>query len=73
MKRPNRQGNSDAMFVTNVYDPILAAIKSKDAKKAWEGFELGRAACMSCHGTEQVSYMNNRPLSRCTEAPSRRP
>jgi hypothetical protein len=72
MKRPKRQPNSDAMFVKNVYDPILAAIKSKDAKKAWEGFELGRAACMSCHEAEQVGFMNNQPLFRRTENPPKK-
>jgi hypothetical protein len=72
MKRPKRQPNADAMFVKNVYDPILAAIKSKDAKKAWEGFELGRAACMSCHEAEQVGFMNNQPLFRRTELPPKK-
>ncbi len=72
MKRPKRQPNSDAMFVNNVYGPILAAIKSKDAKKAWEGFELGRAACMSCHEAEQVGFMNNQPLFRRTENPPKK-
>jgi mono/diheme cytochrome c family protein len=69
MKRPKRQPNADAMFVQNVYDPILAAIKSKDAAKAWDGFDLGRQACMACHVAEQVGFMNEQPLFRRTEKP----
>jgi hypothetical protein len=72
MKRPKRQPNADAMFVKNVYDPILAAIKSKDSKKAWDGFDLGRNACMACHVAEQVGFMNEQPLFRRTEFPPKK-
>lgn len=60
------------MFVNNVYDPILVPIKWKNPKRAWEGFEMGRAACMSCHEEEQVGFMNNQPLIRRAENPPKK-
>lgn len=72
MKRPKRQPNSDAMFIKNVYDPILASFKTKDANKAWEGFDLGRNACMACHVAEEVGFMNDQPLFRRTAFPPKK-
>lgn len=69
MKRPKRQANADALFVNGAYQPVLDAFKSKDSKKAWEGFKLARNTCQSCHEAEKVGFINNQPLFRKTAAP----
>jgi hypothetical protein len=72
MKRPKRQPNADAMFVNNIYEPVLAAIKSGDQKKAWDGFDLARSACMACHEAEKVGFMNDQPVFRNTAKPPKK-
>jgi len=72
MKRPKRQANADALFVNGAYAPVLDAFKSKDAKRAWEGFALARKTCQSCHEAEKVGFINNQPLFRKTAAPPRK-
>lgn len=67
LKRPKRQENSDAMLVTTVWESVNQSFKSKDAQKAWDGFQLTRQACMSCHEAEKVAFMNNQPMFRRTE------
>lgn len=67
LKRPKRQANSDAMFLKNVFEPMQAALKAKDEKKAWDNFGTVRLACMSCHEAEKVTFMNNQPMFRRTE------
>lgn len=68
-RRPKRKTNADAIFIGKAFEPALAAIKSGDAAKAWEGFAQVRAACMACHEAEKVGFMNNQPLFRKTEKP----
>jgi cytochrome c553 len=71
LKRPLRQPNSQAMFVDNIFQPTLAAFRAGNSAKAWEAFQTARAACMSCHEAERVTYMNNQALFRLTEQPAR--
>lgn len=68
-RRPKRKANADAIFIGKAFEPALAAIKSGDAAKAWEGFASVRTACMACHEAEKVAFMNNQPLFRKTEKP----
>jgi hypothetical protein len=72
MKRPKRRANADALFVNGAYEPVLEAFKSKDATKAWGGFEQARSTCQACHDAEKVGFVNNQPLFRRTATPPRK-
>lgn len=65
-RRPRRQANADREFVQKVYDPVLAAFRSRDAARARTAFGEARAACMACHEAERVAFMNDQPLFRRT-------
>ena len=69
LKRPARQANADAMFLDQNWGEVNAAFESRNAEEAWDGFDLARSACMSCHIAEGVEYMNDQPLFSNTEAP----
>jgi hypothetical protein len=69
MVSPGRGPNTDALFLTPVFAPSLAALKSRDPAKAWQGFIQGRQACLSCHDAEKVGYMNNQPMFAKTAVP----
>lgn len=65
-RRPRRQANADKEFVQKVYDPVLAAFRSRDPSRARAAFGEARAACMACHEAERVAFMNDQPLFRRT-------
>lgn len=65
-RRPRRQANADKEFVQRVYEPVLAALRSRDAARARAAFGEARAACMACHEAERVAFMNDQPLFRRT-------
>lgn len=70
-RRPRRQASADREFVEKAYEPVLAAIRTRDAARAWAGFAEGRRACMACHEAERVAFMNEQALFRRTAAPPR--
>lgn len=67
LKRPNRRPNAEGIFLGGVYEEVAAAFKTKDANKAWEGFDLARGACMSCHEAENLGFMNQSAIFARTE------
>lgn len=69
LKRPKRQANADAIFLDQTWGEVQQAFESGDPAAAWEAFDLGRAACMSCHLAEDVGYMNDQSLFTDTEVP----
>jgi hypothetical protein len=69
-RRPKRQANADKVFLTPLFDAVLADVKSGDADKAWDAFAKVRDGCQSCHEAEKVPYINNQPLFRRTEKPA---
>lgn len=62
IKRPARRGNAEALFLRPLYDSVLEDFQSDDADQAWRGFMAVREACMSCHITEDVAFMNEQPM-----------
>lgn len=72
LKRPARRPNAQAMFLESIYDEVRQTFATRNAAQAWSGFELGRGACMSCHGAENLAWINDQPLFRNTEQRPRR-
>jgi cytochrome c553 len=70
-RRPRRQPSADREFLGKVYEPVLAALRSGDAQRAWAGFAEARTACMACHDAERVGFMNQQALFRRTANPPR--
>ncbi|MDD2761470.1 MAG: hypothetical protein PHH11_14415 [Methylomonas sp.] len=62
LKRPARQANSDTIFLNATWGEVKEAFGTKDAEKAWAGFEKAKNACMACHAAESMHYMNNQAL-----------
>lgn len=62
LKRPGRQANSDKLFLDKVWPEVQSALASGEPKRAWQGFETAKAACLTCHVAEDVGFMNNQPL-----------
>lgn len=62
LKRPARQANSDAILLNGTWDAVRGALASRDARKAWAGFERAKAACQACHAAESVPWMNDQPM-----------
>ncbi|MEM7121712.1 MAG: hypothetical protein AAF563_10575 [Pseudomonadota bacterium] len=69
LKRPDRQANSEAFFLDSTWADVKEDFESRDPKIAWEGFDLARTACMTCHEAENIAYMNEQPLFIDTEVP----
>ncbi|WP_052265460.1 hypothetical protein [Ruegeria sp. ANG-R] len=67
LKRPARQANADAILLNDNWAAILADFESRDIGRAWEGFDVARSTCMSCHEAENVGWMNDQPLFLTTE------
>ncbi len=67
MKRPARRKSTEAFFLEEVWQSVHDDIASRDRNRAWEGFAMGRSACMSCHNAERVEFLNRQPLFRNTE------
>lgn len=72
LKRPARKANADAFLLDQNWAVVDAAFKSRNKAKAWDGFELARNSCMSCHEAEKVGFMNNQPLFHNTMPPAKR-
>jgi cytochrome c1 len=62
LKRPARRANADAIFLNSTWGEVKAAFESRDKAKAWTGFTVARAACMSCHEAEKLPEMNGQAL-----------
>lgn len=69
LKRPNRRPNAEAMFLDTTWDAVAREFKTKDAAKAWSGFELARSSCMACHEAEKLGFMNQQALFERTASP----
>jgi hypothetical protein len=72
MKRPAREENAKAIFLDDLWQSVYDEIASRDHNRAWEGFDMARDSCMSCHTAEKVEFVNNQPLFRNTEPPKLR-
>lgn len=62
LKRPKRRANADLILLDKAWQEVNDAIRTKDAKVAWAGFDKAKNACMACHAAEAVPYMNDQPL-----------
>lgn len=61
-KRPARQANAEALFLTPVWADVEGDLKSGDPARAWRGFARAKTACQACHTAEKVEYMNNQEV-----------
>lgn len=68
LRRPAREANAVAIFLTGPWVSAGEALASKDKVKAKKQFLLARAACMACHIAERVPFMNDQPKFRNTVA-----
>jgi cytochrome c1 len=71
-KRPARKANAEAFLRDHNWTEVDGAFKSRDKANAWDGFELARNSCMSCHEAEKVTFVNNQSLFHDTEPPAKR-
>ena len=62
VKRPARRANAEALFLTGPYGDALTRFQSGDPQQAWDGFDIAKAACQSCHVAEGVPFMNDQPV-----------
>lgn len=67
-RRPARRANAEALFLSH-WEEVRADIESRDATRAWSGFNRATTACQSCHQAENVEHMNNQPLFDLRRAP----
>jgi hypothetical protein len=66
LRRPAREANAVAIFLTGPWVSASEALASKDKVKAKKQFLLARSACMACHIAEKVPFMNDQPKFRRT-------
>jgi hypothetical protein len=66
MKRPNRTPNAEAMFLTNDWRLLDAALKAGDGAAVRKTFLAERQACLACHVAEGMAFLNETPIFRGT-------
>lgn len=66
LKRPARKANADALLLNSTWGEVNNALRTKNSRQAWAGFEKAKNACMACHAAESVPYMNRQPLFELT-------
>ncbi|MCC5880720.1 MAG: hypothetical protein JJU03_12580 [Idiomarina sp.] len=64
MKRPDRRENAQAMFLDTAWKELAEALQDPDEHDVRGAFTQAKAACMACHGAEEVPFMNDQPLFR---------
>ena len=66
LRRPGRESNAIDVFLSGPFKPLLTALESKDSAKSKEAFLAARDACIKCHESERVPFMNDQALFRRT-------
>lgn len=64
MKRPDRGENAQAMFLDTAWETLAEALQAPEEHDVRAAFTEAKAACMACHGAEEVPFMNHQPLFR---------
>lgn len=69
MKRPARTKNMEGMFLeSGEWQSMREALVSRDGRKMREEFRVIRQACMECHVTERVKFLNDSSVFQRTES-----
>lgn len=68
LRRPDRQTNSDAIFLDTAWATLDDALAANDAAASRDAFLAARNACMTCHVAEERPYFNDQRLFRDTAA-----
>ncbi|MBD25634.1 MAG: hypothetical protein CMG46_11625 [Candidatus Marinimicrobia bacterium] len=66
LKRPARRANAESMFLTATWGEVREDFKSRNKKRAWDGFFKARSACLACHVAEDVAWMNDQNIFQDT-------
>lgn len=66
MKRPNRTPNAEAIFLDTAWHQLEEALESGSSGSIREAFFVERAACMACHVSEGMEFLNDTPIFRDT-------
>jgi hypothetical protein len=68
LRRPDRQANSDAIFLDTSWVALDEALSANDHDASRDAFLAARNACMTCHVAEGRAYFNDQRLFRNTAA-----
>jgi len=66
MKRPNRTPGAEAMLLDSTWALLEGALDNGDGEASRAAFLTQRSACMACHVTENMPFLNDTPLFRDT-------
>ena len=62
IKRPRRKASADLYFFQTAYPVAKTAFKSAKQSQSFKALHELREACMACHKSEKIAFMNEQPV-----------